>query len=44
LLDQYIDHREVLDALKKRDGRRAGETMKNHIRNVQKKLGDKVLK
>ena len=44
LLDQYIDHREVFDALKKRDGRRAGETMKNHIRNVLKKLGDKVLK
>ena len=44
LLDQYIDHREVLDALKKRDGRRAGETLKNHIQNVVKKLGDKVLK
>jgi len=44
LLDQYIDHKEVLDALKKRDGRRAGETMKSHIRNVLKKLGDKVLK
>ena len=44
LLDQYIDHREVLDALKKRDGRRAGETLKNHIQNVLKKLGDKVLK
>jgi len=43
LLDQYIDHREVLDALKKRDGRRAGETLKNHIQNVVKKLGDKVL-
>ena len=44
LLDQYIDHREVLDALKKRDGRRAGETLKNHIQNVVKKLGDKVLR
>jgi len=44
LLDQFIDHREVLDALKKRDGRRAGETLKNHIQNVLKKLGDKVLK
>jgi DNA-binding GntR family transcriptional regulator len=44
LLDQYIDHREVLDAFKKRDGRRAGETLKNHIQNVLKKLGDKVLK
>ena len=43
LLDQYIDHREVLDALKKRDGRRAGETLKNHIQNVLKKLGDKVV-
>jgi len=44
LLDQFIDHREVLDALKKRDGRRAGETLKNHIQHVLKKLGDKVLK
>lgn len=44
LLDQYIDHREVLDALKKRDGLRTGETLKNHIQNVLKKLGDKVLK
>jgi len=44
LIDQFIDHREVLDALKKRDGRRAGETLKNHIQNVLKKLGDKVLK
>ena len=43
LLDQYIDHREVLDALKKRDGRLAGETLKNHLQNVLKKLGDKVL-
>ncbi len=44
LLDQYIDHREVLDALEKRDGQRAGETLKNHIQNVLKKLGDKVLR
>ncbi|UCF95224.1 MAG: GntR family transcriptional regulator, partial [Desulfobacterales bacterium] len=44
LLDQYIDHREVLDALEKRDGRRAAETLKNHLQNVLKKLGDKVLK
>lgn len=43
LLDQYIGHREVLDALKKRDGRWAAETLKNHIQNVLKKLGDKVL-
>lgn len=44
LLDQFIDHREVLSALKKRDGRRAGETLQNHIQHVLKKLGDKVLK
>jgi DNA-binding GntR family transcriptional regulator len=43
LLDQYIDHREVLDALKKGDGRRAGETLKSHIQNVLKKMGDKVV-
>jgi GntR family transcriptional regulator, rspAB operon transcriptional repressor len=43
LLDQYIDHREVLDALKNRDGRRAGDTLRNHIQKVLKKLGDKVL-
>ena len=43
LLDQYIDHREVLDALKKGDGRRAGETLQGHIQNVLKKLGDKVV-
>ena len=43
LLDQFIDHREVVDAFRKRDGRRAGETLKNHIQKVLKKLGDKVL-
>jgi DNA-binding GntR family transcriptional regulator len=44
LLDQFIDHREVMDALGKRDGKRAGETLKNHIQKVLKKIGDKVLK
>ena len=44
LLDQFIDHREVVDAFRKRDGQRAGETLKNHIQRVLKKLGDKVLK
>ena len=44
LLDQFIDHREVVDAFRKRDGQRAGETLKNHIQSVLKKLGDKVLK
>ncbi len=44
LLDQFIDHREVVDALRKREGKRAGETLKNHIQKVLKKLGDKVLK
>jgi DNA-binding GntR family transcriptional regulator len=43
LLDQFVDHREVLDALKKRNGRKAAETLKRHIQNVLKKLGDKVL-
>ena len=43
LLDQFIDHREVMDALGKRDGKRAGETLKNHIQKVLKKIGDKVL-
>ena len=43
LLDQFIDHREVVDAFRKRDGQRAGETLKNHIQKVLKKLGDKVL-
>jgi len=36
--------REVVDALKKRDGQRAGETLKKHIQKVLKKLGDKVMK
>jgi DNA-binding GntR family transcriptional regulator len=44
LLDQFIDHRQVLDALCKRDKRRAGEILKNHIQKVLKKIGDKVLK
>ncbi len=44
LLDQFIDHREVMDALRERDGKRAGETLKNHIQKVLKKLGDKVMK
>jgi len=43
LLEQFVDHRNVLDALKMRDGRRAAETLKGHIQNVLKKLGDKVL-
>jgi DNA-binding GntR family transcriptional regulator len=43
LLDQFIDHRAVLEALKKRDGQRAAATLSNHIQNVLKKLGDKVL-
>jgi len=43
LLDQFIDHREVVDAFRKGDGQRAGETLKNHIQKVLKKLGDKVL-
>jgi DNA-binding GntR family transcriptional regulator len=44
LLDQFVDHRETLDALKKKDGQRAAETLKDHIQNVLQKLGDKVLK
>jgi DNA-binding GntR family transcriptional regulator len=42
LLDQFIDHRKVLGALKKRDGRQAGEAMKNHIQHVVEKIRDKV--
>jgi DNA-binding GntR family transcriptional regulator len=34
----------VVDAFRKRDGQRAGETLKNHIQKVLQKLGDKVLK
>ena len=44
LLDQFIDHRKILDALEKRDGRQAGEALKEHIQNVVKKIRDKVLK
>ena len=44
LLDQFIDHREVVDALRKLDGQRAGQALKDHIQKVLKKLGDKVLK
>ena len=44
LLDQFIDHRQVLIALRKRDGQRAGGILKNHIQKVLKKIGDKVLK
>lgn len=44
LLDQFIDHRKVLAALNKKDGRRAGEILQNHIQKVLKKIGDKVLK
>ena len=44
LLDQFIDHREVMAALHQRDGRRAGEILKNHIQKVLKEIGDKVLK
>jgi DNA-binding GntR family transcriptional regulator len=44
LLDQFIDHRKALHALRKRDGQRAGEILTSHIQKVLKKLGDKVLK
>lgn len=44
LIDQFIDHRKVLDALEKRDGQRAGETLREHIQHVVKKIRDKVLK
>ncbi len=44
LLDQFIDHRKILDALEKRDGQQAGEALKEHIQNVVKKIRDKVLK
>jgi DNA-binding GntR family transcriptional regulator len=44
LLDQFIDRREVVDALRKGDGQRAGQALKNHIQKVLKKLGDKALK
>ena len=44
LLDQFVDHREVMVALHQRDGRRAGEILKDHIQKVLKKIGDKVLK
>jgi DNA-binding GntR family transcriptional regulator len=43
LLEQFNDHREVLDAFEKRDGPRAGETLKKHIQKVLAKLKDKVL-
>ena len=44
LLDQFIDHRKALHALRKREGERAGEILTSHIQKVLKKLGDKVLK
>ncbi|MDM8556110.1 GntR family transcriptional regulator [Desulfococcaceae bacterium HSG7] len=44
LLDQFIDHRKILDALEKRDGQQAGEALKEHIQNVVNKIRDKVLK
>lgn len=43
LLEQFNDHREVLDAFEKRDVPRAGETLKKHIQKVLAKLKDKVL-
>jgi len=44
LLDQFIDHRKVLGALEKRDGRQAGEAMKDHIIHVVEKIRGKVLR
>ncbi|MGD9290802.1 MAG: FCD domain-containing protein, partial [Desulfobacterales bacterium] len=43
LLDQFIDHSVVVDALAKGDGQAAGEALKNHVQKVLKKLSDKVL-
>ena len=43
LLDQFDDLREVMDALEKRDGKRAGEVIANHIQNFVDKARDKIL-
>ena len=43
LLDQFNDHRKVLDALEKKDAQRAGEVMANHIQNFVDKVRDKIL-
>lgn len=43
LLDQFNDHREIMDAFTKRDGKRARETMENHIQNFVNKVRDRIL-
>ena len=43
LFNELSDLREVMDALEKRDGKRAGEAIANHIRNFVDKARDKIL-
>ena len=44
LLDQFKDHREMMDALEKRDRKRCKEILTRHIENFVAKIRDKVLK
>ena len=44
LLDQFVDHRETLSALEKRDEKLASASMEKHIQNVINKIRAKVLK
>ncbi|MBA7619951.1 HTH-type transcriptional repressor RspR [subsurface metagenome] len=44
LLDQFNDHREMMDALEKRDRKSCEYIMRRHIQNFVDKVKDKVLK
>lgn len=43
LLDQFNDHRKVMDALEKKDSQMAGEIMASHIQSFVDKVKDRIL-
>lgn len=44
LLDQFNDHRELMDALKERDSKRARRIMEKHIQSFVDKVRESILK
>lgn len=44
LLDQFKDHREMMDALSRKEGKKARETMEDHIQSFVNKVKERILK
>ncbi len=43
LLDQFKDHREMMDALSRKEGKKARETMEDHIQSFVNKVKERIL-